>query len=99
MSRYWQERLAREYQVDSTVIYNGVNLARFHPATPAERAQARSQRPVNRDSFIQEWPETGLVVFRSQFGFRVVVSDRFFGEPAANDSCFRARPRPDRRAD
>lgn len=43
VSRYWQERLAREYQVDSTVIYNGVNLARFHPPTLAERAHARSQ--------------------------------------------------------
>jgi propanediol dehydratase large subunit len=29
------------------------------------RFQARSQREINRDSFIHEWPETGLVVFRS----------------------------------
>lgn len=43
VSRYWQERLVNEYQVNSTVIYNGVNLGRFHPATPAERAEARSQ--------------------------------------------------------
>ena len=29
------------------------------------RFQARSQREINRDSFIHEWPGTGLVLFRS----------------------------------
>jgi propanediol dehydratase large subunit/glycerol dehydratase large subunit len=29
------------------------------------RFRARSQREINRDSFIHEWPATGLVVFRS----------------------------------
>src|SRR3954451_19633281 len=29
------------------------------------RFQARSQREINRDTFIHEWPEAGLVVFRS----------------------------------
>src|SRR5690349_9361948 len=29
------------------------------------RFQSRSQREVNRDSFIHEWPETGLVLFNS----------------------------------
>lgn len=52
VSRYWQERLASEFQVDSTVIYNGVNLERFQPATPAERAQARAQLGLSDDQFV-----------------------------------------------
>jgi len=51
VSRYWQERLASEYQVDSTVIYNGVNLERFQVAAPAERATARSQLGLT-DQFV-----------------------------------------------
>lgn len=31
----------------------------------SKRAQARAARPVNRDSFIHEWPEKGLVLFGS----------------------------------
>jgi propanediol dehydratase large subunit len=29
------------------------------------RFQARAKREINRDSFIQEWPETGLILFNS----------------------------------
>ena len=32
---------------------------------PSKRAEARAARPVNRDSFIDEWPETGLILFHS----------------------------------
>ena len=31
----------------------------------SRRSAARAARPVNRDSFIQEWPEAGLVLFHS----------------------------------
>ncbi len=31
----------------------------------SKRFRARSGRAVNRDSFIQEWPETGLILFNS----------------------------------
>ncbi len=31
----------------------------------SKRSRARRARPVNRDSFIQEWPEAGLAVFHS----------------------------------
>ncbi len=31
----------------------------------SKRAEARARRPVNRDSFIQPWPETGLILFDS----------------------------------
>ncbi|MGH9627607.1 MAG: propanediol/glycerol family dehydratase large subunit, partial [Bryobacteraceae bacterium] len=31
----------------------------------SRRSQSRAQREVNRDSFIQEWPETGLILFNS----------------------------------
>ena len=31
----------------------------------SKRFTARARRPVNQDSFIHEWPETGLAVFRS----------------------------------
>jgi len=31
----------------------------------SKRFQSRAERPVNRDSFIHEWPETGLVIFNS----------------------------------
>ena len=33
--------------------------------TGSKRFQARAGREVNRDSFIHEWPETGLVLFHS----------------------------------
>jgi propanediol dehydratase large subunit len=33
----------------------------------SKRFQSRALRPVNRDSFIHEWPETGLVIFNSPF--------------------------------
>lgn len=33
--------------------------------TGSSRFRARASREVNRDSFIQEWPETGLVLFNS----------------------------------
>jgi len=33
--------------------------------THSKRFQSRSERPVNRDSFIREWPDAGLVVFAS----------------------------------
>jgi propanediol dehydratase large subunit len=32
---------------------------------PSKRAQSRAARPVNRDSFIQPWADTGLIVFDS----------------------------------
>ena len=35
----------------------------MHPVS--KRAASRAARPVNRDSFIHEWPETGLVLFHS----------------------------------
>jgi len=35
------------------------------PQHRSKRAQARAARPVNRDSFIHEWPEKGLVLFGS----------------------------------
>lgn len=41
----------------------GVQLL-FTMAT-SKRFESRAQRPVNRDSFIREWPETGLVMFDS----------------------------------
>jgi glycosyltransferase-like protein len=51
VSRYWQKQLVDEFQVDSAIIYNGVNLARFQPATPAERRQARSELGLG-DQFV-----------------------------------------------
>ena len=33
--------------------------------TNSYRAEARAARPVNRDSFIHEWPEAGLIAFNS----------------------------------
>lgn len=33
----------------------------------SRRSQARSQRPIHRDSFIEEWPEAGLVLFHSPY--------------------------------
>ena len=31
----------------------------------SKRFQARAQREINKDSFIQEWPEKGLILFES----------------------------------
>jgi propanediol dehydratase large subunit len=31
----------------------------------SKRFEARARREVNRDSFIQEWPQTGLILFHS----------------------------------
>jgi glycosyltransferase-like protein len=43
VSRTWQERLAQEFGVESTVIHNGVELSRFQPASPSARAKARAK--------------------------------------------------------
>jgi len=34
---------------------------------PSKRSASRAARPVNRDSFIREWPETGLILFHSPY--------------------------------
>jgi propanediol dehydratase large subunit len=31
----------------------------------SKRFQARAQREINKDSFIHEWPEKGLILFES----------------------------------
>ena len=36
-------------------------------AMTSKRLEVSSRRPVNQDSFIQEWPETGLILFNSPF--------------------------------
>ncbi len=33
--------------------------------TASKRSAARRERPIQRDSFIHEWPETGLILFHS----------------------------------
>lgn len=43
VSRYWQQRLANEFNLEATVINNGVDTTRFRPPTPDERAQARTE--------------------------------------------------------
>lgn len=43
VSDYWRERLAQEFQVESTVITNGVDVNRFRPPTAAERVAARAE--------------------------------------------------------
>jgi glycosyltransferase-like protein len=43
VSRTWQQRLAQEFGVESTVIHNGVELSRFQPASQAARAEARTK--------------------------------------------------------
>ncbi len=43
VSRYWQQRLADEFGLEATVIHNGVDVTRFQPPTPAQRAQARAE--------------------------------------------------------
>jgi glycosyltransferase-like protein len=43
VSHYWQQRLADEFGVESTVIHNGVDVNRFQPASPLARAEARAK--------------------------------------------------------
>ncbi|MEW5956151.1 MAG: glycosyltransferase, partial [Chloroflexota bacterium] len=43
VSRYWQQRLADEFGLEATVIHNGVDVTRFRPPTPVQRAQARAE--------------------------------------------------------
>lgn len=42
VSRYWQDRLRRTFDVESHVIYSGVDLQRFQPASDADREAARA---------------------------------------------------------
>ncbi|MDX1521340.1 MAG: MSMEG_0565 family glycosyltransferase [Anaerolineae bacterium] len=42
VSDYWRDQLATVFNVDSTVINNGVDVDRFCPSTPADRAAARA---------------------------------------------------------
>jgi glycosyltransferase-like protein len=51
VSRVWQQRLRDEFGLGSEVIYNGVDLGRFRPPTPAERAEARASLGL-RDAFV-----------------------------------------------
>lgn len=43
VSRYWQQRFVQEFSIDSEVIYNGVDVARFRPPNELERAEARAK--------------------------------------------------------
>jgi len=43
VSRYWQQRLKDEFGVEAEVIHNGVDLERYQPPRPAQRAAARRQ--------------------------------------------------------
>ncbi|MEW5961614.1 MAG: MSMEG_0565 family glycosyltransferase [Chloroflexota bacterium] len=43
VSRYWQKRLADEFGVEARVIHNGVDVTRFQPPGPDQRAEARAQ--------------------------------------------------------
>src|SRR6185503_18414069 len=52
VSQYWQEQLAAEFQVESRVIYNGVELSRFQPATSAQRAEARARLGLSEHQFV-----------------------------------------------
>lgn len=51
VSHTWQQRLADEFGVEAAVIKNGVDVTRFHPPTPAERAQARAKLGLS-DQFV-----------------------------------------------
>ncbi len=42
VSRYWQQRLAAEFGVETEIIHNGVDVERFRPPSPAQRAAARA---------------------------------------------------------
>ena len=39
----------------------------FPPMNGSKRFESRAQRDINRDSFIHEWPQTGLILFHSPF--------------------------------
>lgn len=52
VSRYWQQRLAAEFNVDSQVIYNGVDLGRFQPGSETLRVEARAKLGLNPEQFI-----------------------------------------------
>ncbi|MCL4298786.1 MAG: MSMEG_0565 family glycosyltransferase [Anaerolineae bacterium] len=43
VSRYWQQRLTDEFNLETTVIHNGVDVTRFQPPTPAQRVHARAE--------------------------------------------------------
>ena len=43
VSRYWRQRLVAEFGLEATVIYNGVDVNRFQPASQPERAFARAK--------------------------------------------------------
>jgi glycosyltransferase-like protein len=52
VSRYWQQRIADQFGVESTVIYNGVDVSRFQPPTLAEREAARAAFGVSGKSVL-----------------------------------------------
>lgn len=43
VSQYWQQRLAAEFGLESTIIHNGVDTQRFQPTQSAARAAARAR--------------------------------------------------------
>lgn len=43
VSQYWQNRLREEFGVASSVIYNGVDLERYHPPTASAHTAARAR--------------------------------------------------------
>ena len=51
VSRYWQRRLQAEFGVASEVIYNGVDLQRFHPPDAGQRDAARAALDLG-DAFV-----------------------------------------------
>jgi len=51
VSEDWRRRLAREYGVDATVIYNGVDTGRFGPIEESTRARLREEAGV-ADRFV-----------------------------------------------
>ena len=51
VSRYWQRRLQAEFGVASEVIYNGVDLERFHPPGAGQRGAARATLDLG-DAFV-----------------------------------------------
>ncbi len=43
VSQYWRQRLADEFGVEAMVIHNGVDVSRFQPPSPDQRAKARAR--------------------------------------------------------
>lgn len=43
VSHYWQRHLKADYGVESVVIHNGVDLGRYKPPSPEQRATARAR--------------------------------------------------------